>query len=189
MAEEDATRWDARYRGRSLPTPGPSVALQRVASWIPSQGRMLDVAGGDGAQAVWLATQGLEVTLCDVSGVALGRAKQVAEANEVCLTTRMLDLETAPLPDGPWSAVLCSNYFQPSLWSAVADALAPGGVAIWLHPTATNMTRHEKPSRRFLLERGQGRTLFANAGLTVLLAEEAWIGDRHLSCVVGTVGP
>ncbi len=185
MADEDATRWDAKYRGRALPTPGPSVALRSVMSWIPSQGRLLDLAGGDGAQALWLAGRGLEVTLCDVSEVALERASQVAAATEVPLTTRCVDLETAPLPKGPWSAVLCSNYLQPSLWSAVADALGPGGTAIWIHPTITNLTRHEKPSRRFLLELGQARTVFEAAGLAVDFASEDWVAGRHLSRVVG----
>jgi len=187
MADEDATRWDAKYRGRALPTPtpAPSVALQSVMSWIPSQGRFLDVAGGDGAQAVWLAGRGLEVTLCDVSAVALERASQAAASAEVSLTTLCVDLETAPLPEGPWSAVLCSNYLQPSLWPPVADALAPGGTAIWLHPTAINLTRHEKPSRRFLLQPGQARSTFEAAGLVVDFASEDWVAGRHLARVVG----
>lgn len=185
MADDDATRWDAKYRGRPLPTPGPSVALQSVTSWLPSQGRLLDLAGGDGAQALWLAARGLEVTLCDVSAVALERARQVAAAGEACLTTCCLDLEVEPLPDGPWSAVLCSNYLQPTLWTAVAEALGPGGVAIWLHPTATNLTRHEKPSRRFLLDPGQARCTFEAAGFGIDFAVEDWVAGRHMARVVG----
>lgn len=185
MAHQDAARWDAKYQGRPLPTPRPSVALQSVASWIPDQGRLLDLAGGDGAQAVWLAARGLEVTLCDVSPVALDRAKQVAAVAEAGLTTRCLDLETDALPTGPWSVVLCSNYLQLSLWSGVADVLRPGGTAVWLHPTATNLTRNEKPSRRFLLEPGQGRATFEEAGFSIDFAAEDWIEGRHLSRVVG----
>ncbi|MGH1341083.1 MAG: class I SAM-dependent methyltransferase [Nannocystales bacterium] len=188
MAAQDATRWDAKYRGRALPTPGPSAALESVASWIPGQGRLLDLAGGDGAQAVWLAARGLEVTLCDVSGVALERAKRVAAASGQSLTTLQIDLEIVPLPEGPWSAVVCSNYLQLSLWPAVASALRPGGRAIWLHPTIENLTRHEKPSRRFLLEPGQGERVIADAGLGVEFTEESWVAGRHLSCVVGSRG-
>ena len=185
MADEDAARWDAKYRGRPLPQPAPSAALRSVASWIPRDGRLLDLAGGDGGQAVWLATQGLEVTLCDVSSVALGRAKEVATTADAELTTQCLDLEGEPLPAGPWAAVLCSNYLQASLWRAVFDVLKPGGVAIWLHPTVENLSRHEKPSRRFLLAPGQGRALFGAAGFVIDFAAEDWVGERHLSRVVG----
>lgn len=185
MAHQDAARWDAKYGGRPLPAAGPSVALQSVTSWLPDEGRLLDLAGGDGAQAVWLAGRGLEVTLCDVSPVALDRAKQVAAAAEASLTTRCLDLETEPLPTGPWSAVLCSNYLQPSLWMAVAEVLRPGGTAIWLHPTVENLTRNEKPSRRFLLEPGQARATFEAAGFSIDFAAEDWVAGRHLSRVVG----
>ncbi len=185
MAQADADRWDAKYRGRALPGPGPGVALRSVVSWIPSEGRLLDVAGGDGAQAVWLAGRGLEVTLCDVSTVALERARRVAAASQVGLTTRRVDLETEPLPEGPWSAVLCSNYLQLSLWSAVAESLGPGGAAIWLHPTVTNLTRHDRPSRRFLLEPGQARDTLEEAGLSIDFAAEDWVAGRHLARVVG----
>lgn len=185
MAHQDAARWDAKYRWRPLPTPGASAALHSVEAWIPSQGRMLDVAGGDGAQAVWLAARGLEVTLCDVSPLAVGRASQVAAAAEACLTTQCVDLELEPLPGGPWSAVLCSNYLQPSLWMKVAGVLRPGGTAIWIHPTVENLTRNAKPSLRFLLEPGQARATFVAAGFSIDFAAEDWVAGRHLSRVVG----
>jgi len=36
-----------------------------------------------------------------------------------------------------------------------------------------------------LLEPGHGRAAFEDAGLTILHAEEAWVSERHLSCIVG----
>ena len=185
MAEHDADRWDAKYEGRPMPTAGPTSALARLEAWLPVDGRALDVAGGDGAQAVWLAQRGLHVTLCDVSAVALDRARTLAARSGVALDTVRTDLETDPLPRGPWDVVVCTNYLQVSLWGAVARALAVGGVALWAHPTVANLERHAKPSARFLLEPGRGRATFEEAGLTILHAEETWIGDRHLSCVVG----
>ena len=86
---------------------------------------------------------------------------------------------------GLWSVVLCSNYLQPSLWTGIAEVLRPGGSAIWPHPTVTTLSRHEKPSRRFLLEPGQGRATFEAAGLSIDFAAEDWIAGRHLSRVVG----
>lgn len=185
MADGDAARWDAKYDGRPLPAVEPTLALRQVLPWIPSRGRALDLAGGDGAQAVWMAQRGLEVALCDVSAVALRRAEAIAAAAGVQLETHRIDLETESLPPGQRSVVLCSNYLQTSLWPKVFEVLEPGGVAIWLHPTVTNLERNAKPSPRFLLEPGQGRRVLEGTGLRVEHAEEAWVGTRHLSIVVG----
>lgn len=187
MAEGDASRWDAKYRARPLPEPSVSEAFRSVQTWIPRSGRAVDLAGGEGAHALWLAQQGLDVTLCDVSEVALARAQGMAEATDVSLRTIRVDLETSPVPPGPWHLALCMNYLQPSLWPAVAAQLEVGGRALWLHPTVENLTRHAKPSRRFLLHAGQGAALFEAAGLEVLFADESWVGGRHLCRVVGTV--
>ena len=185
MADDDAQRWDAKYEGRPLPSVGPTQAVARLQAWVPTQGRALDLAGGDGAQAVWLATRGLDVALCDVSAVALERARTLAAGERVALECIRTDLERGRLPPGPWALVLCTNYLQESVWPAVARVLDIGGVAIWAHPTVANLERHAKPSRRFLLEPGRGRAILEEAGLRILHAEESWVGDRHLSCVVG----
>lgn len=189
MADGDAARWDAKYEGRPLPAAEPTQALRKVLFWLPTTGRVLDLAGGDGAQAVWMAERGLDVSLCDVSSVALERANTLAASHGVALTMHRADLERDPLPAGPWAVALCSNYLQPSLWPAIAGALEPGGVAIWLHPTIENLERNPKPSRRFLLEPGQGRQLLEAAGLNIVHAEESWVAGRHLSTVVGRHDP
>lgn len=185
MAEGDGARWDAKYAGRPLPAIEPSQALREVLSWIPSRGCALDLAGGDGAHAVWMAQRGLDVVLCDVSAVALRRAEAVAAGAGLELETYRVDLETEPLPPGRRSVVLCSNYLQTSLWPRVFELLEPGGVAIWLHPTVVNLERNARPSRRFLLEPGQARDVLEDSGLTIVLAKEAWVGARHLSVAVG----
>ncbi|MCR9159259.1 MAG: class I SAM-dependent methyltransferase [Nannocystaceae bacterium] len=185
MADGDAARWDAKYEGRPLPVVEPTAALQRVIRWLPARGGALDVAGGDGAQAVWMAQRGLDVALCDVSAVALRRAQALATRAGVDLQTHRLDLETDPLPAGRRAVVSCSNYLQPSLWPNAFERLEAGGVAIWIHPTITNLERNAKPSRRWLLEPGQGRRIFEEAGLMVVHAEESWVGARHLCVLVG----
>src|SRR6185295_18570046 len=66
--------WDNRYLDRERLWSGqPNGALVvEVAGLTP--GRALDVGCGEGADAVWLAKGGWEVTALDVSGVALQRA-------------------------------------------------------------------------------------------------------------------
>ncbi len=190
MAEADAARWDAKYAGRPLPEPHPSTALQAWQGAVPRRGRALDLAGGDGAQAVWMALRGLDVTLVDVSAVALERAAAVASEHGVALTTVVADLEREAMPGGPWDFVLCTNYLQASMWPSVASGLSSNGVALWLHPTVRNLERYERPSRRFLLADGEGRRILESAGLDVQHHHEDWIGEpaRHLCQLVAARG-
>jgi ubiquinone/menaquinone biosynthesis C-methylase UbiE len=45
---------------------------------LPRRGRALDVAGGTGRHALWLARRGLDTTLADVPQVALEKAAAAA---------------------------------------------------------------------------------------------------------------
>ena len=67
--------WNERYAGSNQIWSGqPNQALVIEVSELPP-GRVLDVGCGEGADAVWLAQRGWDVTGLDVSGVALDRAR------------------------------------------------------------------------------------------------------------------
>ena len=70
--------WDARYRSAAAiwsGNPNPHLVAQ-VADLAP--GTALDVGSGEGADAIWLATRGWQVTGIDLSTVALERAAHLA---------------------------------------------------------------------------------------------------------------
>ncbi len=61
----DATGWDERYRSKELIwNAGPNQFLPGLVDGLAA-GRALDVATGEGRNAVWLAQQGWEVTGVD----------------------------------------------------------------------------------------------------------------------------
>ena len=72
----DAADWNARYDTSELIWKGePNQFLPpEVAGLTP--GRALDLACGEGRNAVWLATQGWEVTGVDFAGVGLAKAER-----------------------------------------------------------------------------------------------------------------
>jgi SAM-dependent methyltransferase len=74
----DAKAWDARYAAPELVwslTPNQFVAAE-LADLPP--GRALDVAAGEGRNAIWLARRGWRVTAVDFSRVALAKGRELA---------------------------------------------------------------------------------------------------------------
>lgn len=75
----DQAFWDERYRAATRLWSGkPNPQLVAQASHLQG-GTALDVGAGEGADAIWLAGQGFEVTAVDISQVALDRAQAHAQ--------------------------------------------------------------------------------------------------------------
>jgi SAM-dependent methyltransferase len=177
--ESPGIRWDHIWSQRDLATD-PARFVVSAAGFLPDGGRALDVAGGTGRHAVWLAARGFAVTLVDASEVALAKANTLARDRRVSITTAQRDLEADGLPPGRWGLLLMHHFFDRGLLASTADALEPGGILIFCQPTLRNLERHERPGRRFLLEEGELADLVAPMPLEVLFAEEGWGSEgRH----------
>ena len=171
MSAADRDRWNERYRAQAEPS-APSPFVVSLGDLLPRSGRALDVAGGAGRHALWLARRGLEVTLADVSDVALESARRAAAAEGLHIATVQVDLETAPIPPGPWDLILCTFYLNRPLFASFAAALAPGGWLVVSHATRSNLLKNAKPGADHLLEDGELPGLFR--GLEVVRSEEGW---------------
>lgn len=170
-------RWNQRYRdGAGL--ADPSAFLEEAAGFLPQTGRALDLAGGAGRHALWLARRGLEVTLCDVADEGLARASQRAREQGLTIRTEQRDVEADGAPPGPWDLVVSFHYLWRPLFAALPTLLAPGGVVVYCQPTRSNLEKNPRPSARFLLEDGELAGLLPHE-LEVLSLEEGWHGDRH----------
>lgn len=183
MAESDRDRWNARYREGDAAGDAPSPFLLDLDPLLPRRGRALDAAGGSGRNALWLARRGLDVTLADVSDVALERAAQRALAEGLPLRAVRIDLEAAPLPAGPWDLVVCLYFLHRPIFSAFEAALAPGGLLVVAHATRSNLSRHPRPGPRHVLEDGELPSLMG--GLEILRTDEGWLeSGRHEARIV-----
>lgn len=130
--------WDRRYADREhLWSFQPNGALvAEVAGLTP--GRVLDVGCGEGADAVWLARGGWEVTAIEVSGLALQRATE--HARDVGVAVRWVHAELAEAALPPASFDLVSAQYPALLRTrdaaaerALLAAVAPGGVLLLVH--------------------------------------------------------
>lgn len=172
--------WNRRYLEGWPETHSPF--LDSIADHLPVTGRALDVAGGNGRNALWLGRRGLNTTIVDVSDEALAIAAENADAEGVSLTLLHRNLQSSRLPTGQWDVILCAHYLQRDLFPDMIDRLAPGGTLVCAIATVRNLERHPRPPRPYVLEEGELRDLIE--GLSVLLYEEGWFDDHHEARVV-----
>jgi SAM-dependent methyltransferase len=97
----DSQTWDQRYLGADrLWSEGPNIFVADRLR-IASPGRGLDLASGEGRNAIWLAGQGWEMTAVDFSEVAVLRGRETSDRVDFVIAD-VLEWE----PDGSFDLVL-----------------------------------------------------------------------------------
>jgi SAM-dependent methyltransferase len=137
--------WDRRYAGvENLWATRPNRFLVAEVAHLPP-GRALDLACGEGQNAIWLATQGWDVTGVDFSRVAIAKARPRAEREGVSSGFVCADLvEYEPEPQA-FDLVLVlylhiTSDERRGVLAKAAGALAPGGTFIFVGHDLTNAT-------------------------------------------------
>lgn len=133
MSESDRLHWDGSYASRESAS-ADAVAVPAVFAGhvdeFPTTGRVLEVACGQGGTSVWLARRGLQVWGTDISSVAIGQARDLAERCQVHDRCRfsVVDLDDGLPPGEPMNLIVCHRFRAPHLYSAMVERLAPGGL-------------------------------------------------------------
>lgn len=142
FARED---WNERYAGKELVwTAEPNrLFATEVAGLEP--GRALDLACGEGRNAVWLAAEGWDVTGIDFSEVALEKARALAESRGVRADWVHVDVLAYEPAAAAFDlvAVLYLQLPREELATALrvaVQALAPGGTLVVLGHDSTNLS-------------------------------------------------
>lgn len=183
MSDQDREKWNAKYSAGDHASREPSSLLTSLDEVLPTTGRALDIAGGAGRHAIWLARRGLETTLVDISPVGLSLARKYAADAGVTIRTLEIDLAQSPCPAGPWDVIVSFHYLHRPLFKQFARILNGGGVLVFVQPTTSNLQRHARPPARFLLNDGELESLVE--GLDIVQLREGWISDgQHLACLV-----
>lgn len=147
----DSTAWDRRYAEHELLWGSrPNRFLEREAAGL-SPGRAIDLACGQGRNAVWLAESGWEVTGVDFSAVAVEQAQQLAAGRGVAVEWVVADLlDFRPEPE-TYDLVLIF-YLQLSaeqrtqIVRAAAEGVRAGGTFLLVgHDTANIEHGHGGP--------------------------------------------
>lgn len=140
----DAARWDARYSTDDLVWKAePNRFLAPMIEGL-EPGRALDLACGEGRNAVWLATQGWEVTGVDFSAVGLDKAARLAADRGVRGTWVCADV-VAWVPPTDYDLVVIFYLQLPAearrrVVATAARAVAPGGTLLVIAHDRRNLT-------------------------------------------------
>jgi len=143
MNKED---WDRRYAGTDIlwSVEPNRFLVEEVAMLAP--GRALDLAAGEGRNAVWLAEQGWSVDAVDFSGVALAKARRLAQARGVEVNWIEADVEQHPIVDGRYGLAILLFLHLPwermrDVLQSVASAVATRGTFFLVGHDRTNLDR------------------------------------------------
>lgn len=130
----DETFWNNRYAGEDY-VYGTEPNAFLAEHYGSLRGPVLSLSEGEGRNAVFLASHGLEVVGVDISSTALQKAAKLAEARGVTITTVVCDLETFRPEEDRYGAVISIWAHLPGrvrsrLYPLVERALRPGGTIL-----------------------------------------------------------
>lgn len=161
-SEEDRGHWDKMYNTRAyIYGKEPAVFLRDNIARLPV-GRALDIAMGEGRNAVYMAKKGFRAIGVDYSEVAIRKAKLLARENHVSIETINADLTNYQIKPEHYDVIVNINYHQKSLIPGIKKGLKNGGVVVYESYTVDQLQNAlgQHLRRDYLLKPGELKELF-----------------------------
>jgi len=177
MSTKDRVRWDEIFSKRQKDSyPAPDALLLQFAPPVEGEERprALDLAAGLGQNGLWLAEQGYNVDIMDISRVALRRARdEMALRNLRTANILQVDLDELVLKaeDCPAAHEICENsyelicvfrYLKRSLFPVIKGAIKPEGRIIYETFNLSYLAEVPQFNRDFLLEPHELEDIFSD---------------------------
>jgi len=168
----DQKRWDDKF-GEEKYTLGTEANpfLRKHIRLLP-RGKALDVATGEGKNAVFLAQHGFDVEAVDISKEGLGKARKLAKGKDVKIKTVLADLDHYPIEKERYDLITDFYFLARRLIPRIKRGLKKGGRVVF----ETYLTEHlnicqEGPRNpKYLLKPNELLTLFK--GFRILFYRE-----------------
>jgi SAM-dependent methyltransferase len=178
--DTERERWNRKYREAPEAWLVPDPFLERAfAQYIlplfPHGGSALDLAGGAGRHAIWLARQGWKVTLMDISETGVEQARQNAGPLASHIHFLVDDLTRFQASqtefESAFDVVMAFFYLDRKIVSEIVRAVRPGGLFIYKTHTLAQAKLAGGPKNPAHLLR-PGELLQLASGLRVLHYQE-----------------
>jgi tellurite methyltransferase len=192
MNANEKARWNQKYAEEPEKWQASDAFLltaytEYLSEAVPS--RALDVAGGAGRHAIWLARKGWQVRLVDISNVATGLAREKAAqlpravAGSVAAETVDLSLMN-DFGAEHYELIVVFFFLRRELFPALVQALKPGGVLIYKTYSIERAKMAGGPSdASYLLQPNELLRAFSSPGLRVLHYHESLRGKAAAELV------
>jgi SAM-dependent methyltransferase len=181
-------RWDMKYEQGlpSLTKPDPffiSAYERFVNPSLPKPGAALDLAGGLGRHALWLASRGWQVTVVEISDVAIGKLSQAALERNVKVDLFAGDAAEYKLEPAHFDLIVLFYHLDRSLFPRIFSALKPGGLLICKMSLRWDSGESSKTASTNPLQRNELPSLVPE--LDVLHHQERPVRDRGVVEFIG----
>jgi SAM-dependent methyltransferase len=189
----DARGWDKRYaEGRQWSREPNQFFAAAVTALGVAPGRAIDLACGEGRNALWLASRGWDVTAVDFSKVGIERGQVMAAEDGTAVTWVVADLADFDLGDGRWDLVVHAYLHWPTaarepFLRRVAASVAPGGHLVLVGHDRSNIEHgYGGPQDPDVLTTpDELAAFFTDAGLEVL---DARVVEREVTLDASHLG-
>jgi SAM-dependent methyltransferase len=129
--KSDRKRWDERFKGEEFALgKKPNPFLRRHVGLFP-KGKALDLAAGEGRNAVFLAQHGLDVDAVDISEIGLRKARRLAREMGAKIHTFLADLDNYPFEKEQYDLITNFYFLNRSLLHKMKRGLKMGGMVIF----------------------------------------------------------
>jgi SAM-dependent methyltransferase len=180
--------WDRKYEQGlpSLEKPDPffvSTFDRFVSNQFPGGGNALDLAGGIGRHALFLAQRRWSVTVVDISAVAIRMLTQKAQQLDLTMDMLAMDAKEYLFAPDHFDLIVMFYHFDRDTASGVLSTLKPGGLLICKSSVIWKPYEGATPLNLRPLESGE--ILSKLPGLHVLHHSERPVRDRGVVEFVG----
>ena len=169
-------KWDTIYSQRDN-TPEAALILQQNCHLLPQQGTALDLACGQGGNALLLAESGLEVQAWDVSPIAIEQLQHTVDLKGLNVEAMARDVIKRPPPANSVDVLVVSFFLERELCPALFAAIKPGGLLFYQTYCQQKVTQQGPSCADYLLSDNELLQLFSQMKVRVY-REEARLGEH-----------
>jgi 2-polyprenyl-3-methyl-5-hydroxy-6-metoxy-1,4-benzoquinol methylase len=123
----DQRRWDERFKREEFALGKKATPFLKRNLSLFRKGRALDIATGEGKNAVFLAQHGFDVDAVDISEVGLKKAKKLAKETGVKINTFHADLDTYQIKPEGYDLIINFYFLKRNLIPKIKKGLKKGG--------------------------------------------------------------
>ena len=158
----DQKRWDQKYQGEEFAYGKKPNAFLKIHLGSLKKGVALDLASGEGRNAVFLAQAGWKMDAVDISPVGLRKARKLAKEAGVKINFLQADLDSYPIARGKYDLIMVLYFWNRRLLPQIKRGLKNGGRILFETYTLETLLRGLQGPReaKYLLKANELLDLF-----------------------------